>query len=148
MHVPYSTYVKQLVRGTWSKSNYIWCYKIPGCKKILQQLFHTVLIDEQMKRTCVRCKRGSFYLHTVLSYVLNQGCRSRGCCGGHPQILADQLTLSQPGSKLCPPHYYSPLPPRISKPSNSPGVPWFFSFLVFAFAFLKKFHHFKTLTKN
>ena len=43
----------------------------------------------------MRCKRGSFYLHTLLSYVLNQGCWSRGC-GGHPQILADQLTLSQP----------------------------------------------------
>ena len=37
----------------------------------------------------------------------------------HPQILADQLTLSQPGSRLYPPHYYLPSP-RIFRPSYGP----------------------------
>ena len=27
---------------------------------------------------------------------------------GKPQTFSDQLTLSQPGSKLCPPYYYRP----------------------------------------
>ena len=34
-----------------------------------------------------------------------QGRRSWEGRGGHPQILADQLTLSQPGGRLCPPYY-------------------------------------------
>ena len=29
-----------------------------------------------------------------------------------PQILADQLTLSQSGGRLCPPSYYLPRPPE------------------------------------
>ena len=35
-----------------------------------------------------------------------QGCRPWGCQGYHGQILADQLTLSQPGrgNGLCPPN--------------------------------------------
>ena len=82
-------------------------------------------------------------------FVCMQGRRNQSSKGRSPpqQISAYQLTLLKPGGRLCPPHQYSPLPPWISKPSNSPGMPWFFSFLVFAFAFLKKFHHFKTLTK-
>ena len=38
----------------------------------------------------------------------------------HPQILADQLTLSQPGGTLCPPNYYWHL--RIFRPSDGPSV--------------------------
>jgi hypothetical protein len=34
-----------------------------------------------------------------------------GLGGTHPQILTDQLDLSQPGGRLCPPHYYLPLRP-------------------------------------
>ena len=39
--------------------------------------------------------------------------------GGHgtprpPSVLADQLTLSQQGGTLCPPHYYVPPPPGFS----------------------------------
>ena len=41
-----------------------------------------------------------------------QGWRSWEGRGGsarpNPHILADQLTLSQPGGGLCPPYYYSP----------------------------------------
>ena len=40
---------------------------------------------------------------------LLQSCRSRRGRGTMaPQILADQSTLSPPGGRLCPPHYYSP----------------------------------------
>ena len=49
-----------------------------------------------------------------------QDCRSREGGGGHwpSQILADQLTLSQPrgGGRLCPPNYYIP-PLQIFRPS-------------------------------
>ena len=39
----------------------------------------------------------------------------------HPQILADQLTLSQPGGdRLCPPNYY--WHPWIFRPSDGPAV--------------------------
>ena len=34
------------------------------------------------------------------------------------QILAGQLTLSQPGGRLCPPHYYCPHPGF--RPSHGP----------------------------
>ena len=40
----------------------------------------------------------------------------------HPQILADQLTLSQPGDRLCPPNYY--WHPWIFSPSDRPASMW------------------------
>ena len=39
----------------------------------------------------------------------------------NPQILNDQLTLNQPGSRLCQPHYFLP-PPRIFRPSYGPAT--------------------------
>ena len=38
----------------------------------------------------------------------------------HPQILADQLTLSQPGDRLCPPNYYWHT--RIFRPLDVPAL--------------------------
>ena len=45
------------------------------------------------------------------------GRRNLGLKGGGmiPQILNDELTLSQSGGRSCPPYYYSP--PRIFRPS-------------------------------
>ena len=39
-----------------------------------------------------------------------------------PQFLAEELTLSQPGGRLCPPQFYeAPPPPRIFKPWDGPA---------------------------
>ena len=48
-----------------------------------------------------------------------QACRSSGV-PLHPQILADQVTLSQPGRQTCPPHYH--WHPRIFRRSYGPGI--------------------------
>ena len=37
-----------------------------------------------------------------------------------PQCLTDQLTLSQPGGRLCPPQYYQP--PKIFRPCDGPAA--------------------------
>ena len=53
-----------------------------------------------------------------LAMLLVQGYRNGGAGGEGvkaPQTLQDQLTLSHPGGRLCPPHHYSPL--RIFRPS-------------------------------
>jgi len=46
-----------------------------------------------------------------------QACRPWGC-RGCPQILSPQLTLSQPGGQIMPPHHY--WHPRIFRPSKGP----------------------------
>ena len=50
-----------------------------------------------------------------------QGCRKQGGGAQAPQILADQLTLSEPGGRLCPAHYYVS-PPQIFRTSDSPAI--------------------------
>ena len=55
------------------------------------------------------------------SYVMIQSGMQQG--GGQrgqlpPQILADQLTLSQPGGHMIPTQYY--VPPRIFRPCDGP----------------------------
>ena len=37
-------------------------------------------------------------------------------------FLAKQLTLSQPGGRLCPPQYYEPPPHRIEQPCDGPAL--------------------------
>ena len=44
-------------------------------------------------------------------------CRPWGC--QHPQILVDQLTLSQPGGQIMPNYYWHP---RIFRPSDGPEI--------------------------
>ena len=48
--------------------------------------------------------------------ILSSGLSPPGVPG--PLILVDQLILSQPGDRLCPPHYYRH--PRIFRPSYGP----------------------------
>ena len=52
-------------------------------------------------------------------WISSQGCRPRGVPGApwDPQILADQLTLSQPGGRLCPPNNtgFSDLPTALHR---------------------------------
>jgi hypothetical protein len=63
--------------------------------------------------------RNRFYRRMYMLYKWQQGCRNGG--GGAcptPQILTDQLTLSQLGGRSYPPHYYSP--PRIFRTSTGP----------------------------
>ena len=51
---------------------------------------------------------------TTIRAVGTEGGRI-GICPA-PRFLADQLPLSQPGGRLCPPHYYMPPPPGFSDP--------------------------------
>ena len=58
----------------------------------------------------------------MLNPIMYKGLVPGGSGGAMaPQILADQLTLSQPGGdRLCPPNYY--WHPRIFRPSNGPVI--------------------------
>ena len=59
-------------------------------------------------------------LKPSLVNLVQQACRSLGCYGT-PQILTNQLNLSQPeGGRLCSSNYNWPPTPRIFKPSYSP----------------------------
>ena len=55
----------------------------------------------------------------IANWCMTRACRKGG---GHqpPQILADQLTLSQPGGHIIPTQYYKP--PRIFRPCDGPDI--------------------------
>ena len=102
-----------------------------GCTEV-DQIFHT---SAEARR------QGQINLHrdyedgSMYDLSREQGLNLRGGRGGsrvavlsepglpwRPQILADQLTLSQPGGgggRLYSPHYYSP--PQIFRPSDGPA---------------------------
>ena len=70
-----------------------------------------------------RFKYFQFIIERIFNYVYSsnrlQGRRKGGTLGASaPQCLAEQLTLSQPGGRLCPPQYYKP--PQIFRPCDGP----------------------------
>jgi hypothetical protein len=56
-----------------------------------------------------------FYGRLGRYFILTHAHNQFSCA---PQILADHLTLYQPGGTLCLPHYYVPPPPRIFRPCD------------------------------
>ena len=66
------------------------------------------------------CQRGDHVVTFHKTSRINAGLSPLGMPGvpRHPQILSHQLTLSQPGGQIMPPHYY--WHPRIYRPFDSP----------------------------
>ena len=54
-----------------------------------------------------KCEKSYAHIH---KYTPLQGWRSKGPGALSPQILADKVTLSHPGGRLCALHYYLPNP--------------------------------------
>ena len=71
----------------------------------------------------------TFFSPHLPTYILCLALASAQGAGGalpSPQFLAEQLTLSQPGGRLCPPQYYKPS--RIFRPCN--GSAYIYTWLI------------------
>ena len=70
-----------------------------------------------------KLRKRKVHRNRVISCSPPTSCVSSLGVPWHPQILADQLTLSQPErGRLCPPNYY--WHPRIFRPSDGPVERW------------------------
>ena len=117
----------------WTGGFVFWCHeqvnrllsRFSDLDMGVAQLFSAVISINLME--CFEQNKISFQ---ASPYVQEDGCMSGLSSLGvpgvpcQPQILAHQLTLSQPGGagQIMPPHYY--WHPRIFRPSNGPDPKW------------------------
>ena len=80
-------------------------------KKVLCANLNQLLVLNAVKR---------YFKNNLLLYWLYKMSTWQACHPCYPHILANQLTLSQPGGQIMPTHHY--WYPRIFRPSDGPAV--------------------------